>query len=108
MLEALKIAGAFLGCIAFFWRLYEINKSWLHAPIEINKSDNKNGLYIRTKIDNKSTVVKKLDAVFLLISPAGETPDHTVQALVQANAISIDEFKNQNEMTHGIMNYITK
>ena len=85
MLDVLKIVGAFLGIIAFIWKVVDLFSSYLYIHLDLSKS----GSFIlaKTTVENKSLLQKKIDNAILLVGPENENPIDTYNQLVTANGI---------------------
>lgn len=87
VLEALKIFGSILGLAAFFWKIWDAFKSYLHIYVEVESSSNKI-LLIKTRVENRSLCRKKIENALLLIGPEDEEPVETFNSTVPGEELS--------------------
>jgi len=82
MLELLKIIGAILGIIAFFWKLKDSYESYVNLDVIVNEENNK---YISVKvgIQNHSPRRKKISNAVLLIAPEKDNPIEVFNQLLE-------------------------
>ncbi|GAB4514610.1 MAG: hypothetical protein Tsb0026_20010 [Sulfuricaulis sp.] len=73
MFEFLKVVGAILGVIAFFWKLKDEYESYVNLEVVATEENDK---YISVKVSmrNHSPRRKKIDNAVLLISPEKDDP----------------------------------
>jgi hypothetical protein len=72
----IKLVGSFLGILAFFWKLIDAFKSYLHISINI-KEVTPNYAFVKLEVDNRNFITfseKKIDNAILLIGPESEKP----------------------------------
>jgi hypothetical protein len=96
MLEFLKISGAVLGIVAFFWKVIDTYKSYLHISINI-KEVNQSYALIKLQVDNRYLKPKTIDNAILLIGPEPELPVETYNKI--AGEVNLGKtVKNTNEI----------
>jgi hypothetical protein len=78
--ESLKIIGAILGIAAFGWKLWDAETSYLYIDVTVNTDQNK-AILVKTSMENKSPLKKKIDNALLLVGPETEDPIQTFNEL---------------------------
>ncbi len=79
-LETVKIVGAILGIIAFFWRVKDHFTSYLHCDLSVLKN-NKNDISANTSVENKGVSKKVIENALILVGPESESPIVTFNKL---------------------------
>jgi hypothetical protein len=105
-LSILGLLGGFAGVFTLGWRLLDVFRAYLHIDLTLEKLGERR-LKLRTIVQNKNSIYRKLDSAFLLIGPADETPDDTVRTVFKYNDEPI-EFKNLNQMVRVVTNLIKR
>lgn len=89
MLETLKIVGAILGIIAFFWKIVEYLLSFLHIDLEVSSEDGRT-VFARTFVENRGTKSKRIDNAVLLVGPEYESPIETFQRIAECSNLGFN------------------
>lgn len=95
MLELIKIIGAVLGIVAFFWRVRDASLSYVSLGVEAGK---KSGdlMSVRVSIQSNSPKKKIIQNAVLLVSPENENP------IDSFNKILCNDASNNIFSTRGI------
>jgi hypothetical protein len=84
LLSIFGALGGLAGFLTLGWRLLETRNAYLHIVLTVETRDG-HRMKLRTIVENRNSIARKLDSAFLLIGPAAEDPDKTMVALFKAN-----------------------
>jgi hypothetical protein len=86
IIKLLGLLGGIAVAITLVWRLIDVRKAYLHISLTVKDLPGSR-VKLRTEVKNTNTLPRKLDAAFLVIGPACDTPHDTIMSLFK----SIDE-----------------
>ena len=78
--DLFTLTGAILGVIAFFWRVRDYYRSYLHFALRVDLNEN-GFLSAMTEVENKSISKKDLSNALLLVGPEHECLVKTMHQL---------------------------
>jgi hypothetical protein len=103
VLQILGLLGGLAGAITLVWRLIDVSKAFLHIGIAVEKMEGSR-VKVRTVIENKNSIARKLDGAYLIVSPVDEDPYTTARTLVTPARETI--FNTYNEMARAVTTLI--
>jgi hypothetical protein len=106
VLSILGLLGGFAGVFTLGWRLLDARNAYLHIGLTIEEYIG-HRVKLRTVVENKNSIARKLDSAFLLIGPAAEDPDQTMIALFKINNES-HNLDTSNELVRVVTNRVKR
>ena len=88
--DLFTLIGAILGVIAFFWRVRDYYRSYLHIALRVDLNENR-FLSAITEVENKGISKKDLSNALMLVGPEHECPVKTMHELGFKNVKETDD-----------------
>jgi hypothetical protein len=80
-IKILSLIGGLAGLATLAWRLWDVWNAFLHIGVTVEPMQGPR-VKIRTIVNNKNTISRKIDAAFLIIGPEDEDVDATAVSLL--------------------------